>query len=40
MGTDLQKREENKGLIAISKTLARAKDGMSMQEKKLMAIYL
>lgn len=40
MGTDLQKREENKWLIAISKTLARAKDGMSMQEKKLMAIYL
>lgn len=32
--------KENKGLIAISKTLARAKDGMSMQEKKLMAIYL
>lgn len=32
--------QENKGLIAISKTLARAKDGMSMQEKKLMAICL
>lgn len=32
--------QENKGLIAISNTLARAKDGMTMQEKKLMAIYL
>ena len=31
---------ENKGLIAISNTLARAKDGMTMQERKLMAIYL
>lgn len=43
MGTELDKNYENvenKGLIAISKTLARAKDGMSMQEKKLMAIYL
>lgn len=40
MGTNTQENQENKGLIAISKTLARAKDGMSMQEKKLMAIYL
>ena len=31
---------ENKGLIAISNTLARAKDGMTMQERKLMCIYL
>ena len=31
---------ENKGLIAISHTLARAKDGMTMQERKLMCIYL
>lgn len=40
MGTKVKKSQENKGLIAISKTLARAKDGMSMQEKKLMAICL
>ena len=40
MNTDLQKTPENKGLLAISNALARAKDGMSMQEKKLMAIYL
>lgn len=31
---------ENTGLIAISKTLARAKDGMTMQERKLASIYL
>lgn len=40
MGTKAKESQENKGLIAISKTLARAKDGMSMQEKKLMAICL
>ena len=40
MGTKAKETQENKGLIAISKTLARAKDGMSMQEKKLMAICL
>lgn len=34
------KNIENTGLIAISNTLARAKDGMSMQERKLMSIYL
>ena len=32
--------QEDKALIAISNTLARAKDGMTMQEKKLCAIYL
>lgn len=32
--------QENQGLIAISNCLARAKDGMTMQEKKLCAIYL
>lgn len=31
---------ENKGLVAISNTLARAKDGMTMQERKLMCIFL
>lgn len=40
MGAKAKETQENKGLIAISKTLARAKDGMSMQEKKLMAICL
>lgn len=34
------KNAENTGLIAISKTLARAKDGMTMQERKLASIYL
>lgn len=36
---EITSREE-KALIAISKTLAKARDGMSMQEKKLCAIYL
>lgn len=40
MSAKVKETQENKGLIAISKTLARAKDGMSMQEKKLMAICL
>lgn len=40
MTKDNAENIENKGLIAISNTLARAKDGMSMQERKLMAIYL
>ena len=35
-----QQTSEEKALIAISNTLARAKDGMTMQEKKLCAIYL
>lgn len=40
MAEKTDKTMENTGLIAISKTLARAKDGMTMQEKKLASIYL
>lgn len=40
MEKKIDKNIENTGLIAISNTLARAKDGMSMQERKLMSIYL
>ena len=40
MDNKMSETIENTGLIAISKTLARAKDGMSMQERKLASIYL
>ena len=40
MGNEIQKNEENNGLIAISKAMARAKDKMSMQETKLAFIML
>ena len=40
MADKMEKNIENTGLIAISKTLARAKDGMTMQERKLACIYL
>jgi hypothetical protein len=40
MSTELQKNDENNGLIAISKAMARAKDRMTMQETKLAFIML